>query len=87
MVADADAALDTASTVVRKNVIIDVGKTFREGARRWLLVHGIRSLDAIVLTSQHMDAATGLDDVLGFQRNHFSPKPRRETKLGDRLHN
>ena len=52
MVADADAALDTASTVVNKNVIIHVGKTFREGAHRWLPVHGIRSLDAVVLTSQ-----------------------------------
>jgi phosphoribosyl 1,2-cyclic phosphodiesterase len=51
----------------RRNVLIDVGKTFREGALRWFPVHGIRSLDAIVLTHQHMDAAAGLDDVRGFQ--------------------
>lgn len=50
------------------NVIIDVGKTFREGALRWLPRHQIRSIDAIVLTHQHMDAAGGLDDVRGFQK-------------------
>jgi len=50
------------------NVIIDVGKTFREGALRWLPQHQIRSIDAIVLTHQHMDAAGGLDDVRGFQK-------------------
>lgn len=64
---------DTASgEAVRKNVIIDVGKTFREGALRWLPATGIRSLDAIVLTHQHMDAAAGLDDVRGFQKYEHS---------------
>jgi phosphoribosyl 1,2-cyclic phosphodiesterase len=55
------------ATNVRKNVIIDVGKTFREGALRWLPRNNIRSVDAIVLTHEHMDAAGGLDDVRGFQ--------------------
>ena len=50
------------------NIIIDVGKTFREGALRWMPDYGIASLDAIVLTHQHMDAAAGLDDVRGFQQ-------------------
>jgi phosphoribosyl 1,2-cyclic phosphodiesterase len=50
-----------------KNVIIDVGKTFRETCLRWFPEFGITSLDAIVLTHQHMDAAAGLDDVRGFQ--------------------
>jgi phosphoribosyl 1,2-cyclic phosphodiesterase len=51
-----------------KHVLIDAGKTFREGAVRWFPTHGVTSLDAIVLTHHHMDAAGGLDDVRGFQR-------------------
>ena len=51
-----------------KNILIDVGKTFREGALRWFPVHNVASLDAIILTHHHMDAAAGLDDVRGFQK-------------------
>ena len=50
-----------------KNVIIDVGKTFREGALRWMPHHGIYHLDSIVLTHEHADAFLGLDDLRGFQ--------------------
>ena len=58
-----------------KHVIIDTGKTFREGALRWFPRLGISSIDAIVLTHHHMDAAAGLDDVRGFQRLSFPPPP------------
>ena len=51
----------------RRNVVIDVGKTFREGALRWFPTLGIQSIDSIILTHEHMDAAGGLDDVRGFQ--------------------
>lgn len=50
-----------------KNIIIDAGKTFREGAIRWFPENGITTLDAIILTHHHMDAVGGLDDVRGFQ--------------------
>lgn len=50
-----------------RNVIIDVGKTFREGAIRWMPHHGIYSIDGIVLTHEHADAILGLDDLRGFQ--------------------
>lgn len=43
-----------------RNVIIDCGKTFRETAIRWMPPNGIRSLDAVVLTHEHMDACAGL---------------------------
>jgi len=33
-----------------KNIIIDAGKTFREGALRWFPKHDIATLDAIILT-------------------------------------
>ena len=38
----------------RQNVVIDVGKTFRETALRWMPHHNIRSLDAVILTHHHM---------------------------------
>jgi phosphoribosyl 1,2-cyclic phosphodiesterase len=56
-----------AETQSYKNIVIDVGKTFRETALRWFPKYGISSLDAIVLTHHHMDAAGGMDDVRGFQ--------------------
>lgn len=58
-----------------QTVIIDVGKTFREGALRWLPRYGIHGIDAIILTHQHMDAAAGLDDVRGFQQYRPNPEP------------
>jgi len=66
--ADSDADNSSSSNnAVWKHVIFDVGKTFREGALRWFPEHRVQSLDAIVLTHEHMDAAGGLDDVRGFQ--------------------
>lgn len=58
------------------NVIIDVGKTFREGAIRWLPEVAATHLDAIILTHQHMDAVAGLDDVRGFQSWKFDGRKR-----------
>ncbi|KAI2510837.1 Metallo-beta-lactamase superfamily [Fragilaria crotonensis] len=55
-------------TSVRRNVVIDVGKTFRETAIRWMPRYAIQSLDAVLLTHHHMDAVAGLDDLRGFQR-------------------
>ena len=64
-----------------KTVVIDVGKTFREGAIRWMPTNGVQSVDAIVLTHEHADAVLGLDDLRGFQRgpmvwNGDGPSPR-----------
>lgn len=58
------------------NVIIDVGKTFREGALRWLPDVGATQLHAIILTHQHMDAVAGLDDIRGVQNWRFDSGKR-----------
>jgi len=52
---------------ISKNVVIDVGKTFTESATRWMPTYGLTSIDAIVLSHEHMDAIAGLDDMRGFQ--------------------
>lgn len=50
-----------------RTVVIDVGKTFTESALRWMPSHNLTSIDAVVLTHEHMDAVGGLDDLRGFQ--------------------
>lgn len=38
-----------------KTIVIDVGKTFTENSLRWMPEHGLTSLDAVVLTHEHME--------------------------------
>lgn len=66
-----------------RNIVIDVGKTFREGALRWFPEFAIESLDAIVITHHHMDAAGGTDDIRNFQ--HLDMQEYRETGRMKRL--
>mmetsp|Transcript_19977 Transcript_19977/g.31181 ORF Transcript_19977/g.31181 Transcript_19977/m.31181 type:complete len:402 (-) Transcript_19977:24-1229(-) len=60
-----------------KTVLIDAGKTFTENALRWMPRHGLSSIDAVVLSHEHMDAIGGLDDLRGFQM-----VPARNVKTG-----
>ncbi|XP_057428569.1 putative hydrolase C777.06c [Lotus japonicus] len=52
-------------------ILIDVGKTFREGVLRWFTLHQIPRIDSIILTHEHADAVLGLDDIRAVQP--FSP--------------
>ncbi|KJE97990.1 metallo-beta-lactamase [Capsaspora owczarzaki ATCC 30864] len=46
-----------------RNIVIDVGKSFYEGAIRWFLDYGITDIHAVVLTHEHADAVLRLDDL------------------------
>ncbi|CEM20900.1 unnamed protein product [Vitrella brassicaformis CCMP3155] len=51
-----------------KNILIDVGKTFRDAAIRVLRPNAIYKIDALLLTHCHADAVMGIDDVRDLQR-------------------
>lgn len=51
----------------KKNILIDMGKTFRESIIRWTPVYRIESIDAVILTHGHADAIFGLDDLRSVQ--------------------
>ncbi|KAJ2785217.1 hypothetical protein H4R18_000668 [Coemansia javaensis] len=47
----------------QRNILIDAGKTFYEGAIEHFAKHDIRTIDAVILTHGHADAMLGLDDL------------------------
>eukprot|EP00920_Eleutheroschizon_duboscqi_P002258 GHVT01005539.1.p1 GENE.GHVT01005539.1~~GHVT01005539.1.p1 ORF type:complete len:596 (-),score=115.94 GHVT01005539.1:1148-2935(-) len=49
------------------NVLIDVGKTFRDAALKSLAMHGITRIDCLFLSHDHQDALGGLDDLRDLQ--------------------
>ena len=52
---------------VKKCVVIDVGKTMRDGALSLFPRHGIQEVAGILITHGHADAMFGLDDVRDLQ--------------------
>ena len=52
---------------IPRHVQIDVGKTWRESAIRLYPRHGIRGIDAVIMTHEHADASLGLDDLRSLQ--------------------
>ncbi|OCH96706.1 hypothetical protein OBBRIDRAFT_787275 [Obba rivulosa] len=47
-------------------IVIDVGKTFQPAAVEWFPKHGLRRIDAVLITHAHADAMNGLDDLRGW---------------------
>ncbi|ORY27493.1 beta-lactamase-like protein [Naematelia encephala] len=71
------------SVVVRKkdkkgqwrNIVVDVGKTFREQATRFFPRWGVKTVDAVILTHGHADAYFGLDDLREWCTRQGKPIP------------
>jgi phosphoribosyl 1,2-cyclic phosphodiesterase len=52
-----------------RNIVIDIGKFFWHSALEWFPRYGVPSIDAIVLTHAHADAAGGMDDLRDWTNN------------------
>ncbi|EKF39618.1 hypothetical protein MOQ_000146 [Trypanosoma cruzi marinkellei] len=51
-----------------RRVLIDCGKTFRDAYFRVLAKHQVQTVDALLVTHDHVDAMGGLDDMRDLQR-------------------
>ncbi|KAJ8520566.1 hypothetical protein ONZ45_g2640 [Pleurotus djamor] len=55
-------------------IVIDVGKNFQAASLEWFPKHGLRKIDAVLITHAHADAMNGLDDLRGWTLNcHIQP--------------
>jgi phosphoribosyl 1,2-cyclic phosphodiesterase len=50
------------------NVVVDVGKTFRESALKVLVPLQVSRIDTVLLSHDHVDACWGVDDLRDFSR-------------------
>lgn len=59
----------------QKNIIIDAGKFFYQSAIKLFPIHNVDSIDAVILTHAHQDAAGGFDDLRDWTNNTQSKIP------------
>ncbi|KAJ1608252.1 PhnP like hydrolase of the metallobetalactamase fold [Cryptosporidium canis] len=57
------------------NVLVDVGKTFREAALSVFTSYNIYRIDSVILTHFHDDAVGGFNSILSFQQKEASLVP------------
>jgi phosphoribosyl 1,2-cyclic phosphodiesterase len=50
------------------NILVDIGKTFRESALKCMKPNNIKTIDACLITHYHMDAMGGIDDLREVQK-------------------
>lgn len=58
-----------------RNIVVDVGKTFREQSCRFFPRWGIKHIDAVLITHGHADAYNGLDDLREWCVRQGRPMP------------
>ena len=59
----------------QKNILIDAGKFFYQSAINLLPKHEVNTIDAVILTHAHQDAAGGFDDLRDWTNNTQSSIP------------
>eukprot|EP01066_Platyproteum_vivax_P010146 Platyproteum_vivax@DN4517_c0_g1_i2.p1 len=57
-----------------QNILVDVGKTFRDAVLRVFSQQKITKIDAVLLTHDHADAIGGIDDLRDVQEFEFDSK-------------
>ena len=60
---------------LQKNIIIDAGKFFYQSAINLFPKHNVKTIDAVILTHAHQDAAGGFDDLRDWTNNTQSSIP------------
>ena len=49
--------MHVSAAVVRRTIVIDVGKNFQAAAVEWFPKYGLRRIDAVLITHAHADGA------------------------------
>eukprot|EP00759_Apiculatamorpha_spiralis_P033081 PhF_6_TR3429/c0_g1_i1/m.4992 len=60
-----------------RNILFDMAKSFRDGYLRVLFPHGVRTIDAVLVSHGYADALIGVDDLRDFQKFEQIPHPER----------
>lgn len=58
-----------------RNIVIDAGKSFWEAAVEWFFKYRVPTIDAVLLTHAHADAAGGLDCLRDWTIRRSEPLP------------
>ena len=58
-----------------RNILIDAGKFFYQSAIEWFPKYDVQTIDAVILTHAHADAAHGLDDLRDWTNNGHADIP------------
>ncbi len=59
--------------VVTRTIVIDVGKSFLHSAVEWFPKHGLRRIDAVLITHAHADGRSSVPYIVSCAHRSTSP--------------